>query len=74
MPILKYRCAQCGKEFAKILVNTGNAPKQCPVCSAPSPVEIGEAFTYDATSLNRYACDSCDSCGVEASCQAARSS
>ena len=40
MPILNYKCTQCGKEFAKILMSLENAPKNCPVCDAEDLVEV----------------------------------
>lgn len=62
MPILNYRCQECGKEFAKILLNPDSAPKRCPVCGAAGPVELGPAFRQDTLSLERTMCMSCDSC------------
>jgi putative FmdB family regulatory protein len=62
MPILNYRCRECGKEFAKILMNDNNAPRSCPVCGAPEPIEEGPAFSQDASATERMLCTSCDSC------------
>ena len=36
MPILKFQCINCGKEFAKIFVDSSAPPKSCPVCGASS--------------------------------------
>jgi putative FmdB family regulatory protein len=63
MPIPKYRCRECGKEFAKIFINPENAPKQCPVCFAIEPEYLGPAFESDLSQLQRLSCASCDSCG-----------
>ena len=63
MPIPKYKCRECGKEFAKILTSVDNTPKHCPVCGASEPEEIGPAFEYNASTLQRLSCASCDACG-----------
>ena len=63
MPILKYKCQACGKEFAKILLNPDSAAKSCPVCGAEELVESGAAFHQDRSSAERMMSISCDSCG-----------
>jgi putative FmdB family regulatory protein len=63
MPILNYKCHECGKEFAKILLNPDDAPRSCPVCGSLDPAEAGQAFSQDASSTERMMCTSCDSCG-----------
>lgn len=68
MPILKYRCNSCGKEFPKILVDPAQAPSGCPVCGAVEIEELGAAFNAENVSLERLLCQSCDSCGVEGGC------
>lgn len=68
MPILKYNCTHCGKEFAKIFLNPEDAPRKCPVCGTEHLVELGDAFSYDEKSLNRYACVSCETCGGDDPC------
>jgi putative FmdB family regulatory protein len=69
MPILKYRCSACGKEFAKIFFNPEAAPRACPVCGAKDPIEIGLAFDSSGQSMARAMCGSCDACeGDDASC------
>jgi putative FmdB family regulatory protein len=65
MPILKYRCTDCGKEFAKILLNPGAVPKECPVCGAGGLEESGEAFEARGGSGQRAQCTSCEECSVE---------
>ena len=40
MPILKYKCAGCGKEFAKIFFNPEDAPRHCPVCGDGNIEEV----------------------------------
>jgi len=62
MPLLRYRCNSCGKEFAKIFFTPENAPRQCPVCHADNPEELGEAFEYDQDMMRRVLCTSCESC------------
>ena len=74
MPILKYKCRDCGKEFAKIFFKAEDAPGQCPVCRAEDPIELGAAFDYDGKSLERLMCDSCDSCADDGSCAVSESS
>ena len=66
MPILKFQCGDCGKEFAKIFFDPGDAPRTCPVCGATGLREAGEAFEYDAESLERPACVSCEACEEQA--------
>lgn len=73
MPILKYRCADCGKEFAKILMEENQVPTQCPVCGAGDLQEVGPAFSVERTLLARYGCTSCDTCEGE-SCYTVSSS
>ncbi len=68
MPILKYSCEDCGKEFAKIIVNNDHVPKSCPVCESASIVDLGAAFNVDMDQAQRALCMSCDSCGDEQSC------
>ncbi len=74
MPINKYKCKDCGKEFSKIVISPEKAPSQCPVCGAPEPEEIGAAFNPDAKLAERLSCVSCDSCTEEAGCSAVRPS
>ena len=68
MPILKYRCSGCGKEFAKIVFYPENSPRSCPVCGTGAPEELGDAFEADEYALKRPACVSCDNCGDEGAC------
>ncbi len=68
MPILNYKCRECGKEFAKIFVAEGNAPRECPVCHASELEELGPAFNPDRKLLARLMGVSCESCGGEGSC------
>jgi putative FmdB family regulatory protein len=73
MPIVNYKCAACGKEFAKLFFDEKNAPKVCPVCKATGLREIGFAFPENNESLERFMTVSCDGCGDE-SCGIAPSS
>lgn len=75
MPILRYQCTHCGKEFAKIFSRQEDAPRKCPVCHAENPVELGPAFQYDHQMIQRALCTSCDSCESDgASCTVPASS
>ena len=75
MPLLRYRCTSCGKEFAKIFFSQEQAPRECPVCHAENPEELGAAFQYDQDMMRRVLCTSCESCDSdEGSCSAASSS
>ncbi len=74
MPISKYKCKECGKEFAKILLSLENAPSKCPVCGAPETEELGAAFNPDSRLIERLSCFSCDSCSEETGCQTVGSS
>ncbi len=74
MPILNYRCRECGKEFAKIFFTEGNAPQECPVCRATGLEELGTAFNPDRELLGRIMRGSCETCGEEGACSAAPSS
>jgi putative FmdB family regulatory protein len=56
MPILKYKCDDCGKEFAKIFFKPEDAPRDCPVCGERNIKEIGAAFDYDRKSMDRLMC------------------
>lgn len=67
MPISKFKCHECGKEFAKIFVDAKNAPQQCPVCGASEPEEMGPAFHVDKKQIERLSCTSCEGCAEEAS-------
>lgn len=68
MPVSKYKCTDCGKEFAKIYFNLEDAPRKCPVCEATNLEELGAAFDYDIRQLQRLSCTSCDSCSEETGC------
>jgi len=68
MPILKYRCTGCGKEFAKIVFDPDKFPRSCPVCGTGNPEEVGDAFGDAEYALKRPACVSCDTCGDEGAC------
>lgn len=74
MPITKYRCKDCGKEFAKIVINPEKAPLECPVCGAAEPREIGAAFNPEPALAERLSCVSCDSCSGETGCGTVRPS
>jgi putative FmdB family regulatory protein len=74
MPILNYKCRECGKEFAKIFFTDTNAPRECPVCRAAGLQELGPAFNPDRRSREQMVCVSCDTCGKEGSCTIAPSS
>lgn len=62
MPIGKFQCHECGKEFAKIFFNEANAPRTCPVCGAENVEAIGPAFPEEEGVNNRPLCMTCDSC------------
>ncbi len=62
MPISKYRCADCGKEFSKIYFNDHDAPSKCMVCGSSNIFECGPAFKTDESQASRGLCVSCDSC------------
>ncbi len=68
MPILKFVCHGCGKEFAKIFTDPANAPKYCPVCGADQLEELGPAFHPDVMQMRRSACVACDSCDQAIPC------
>jgi putative FmdB family regulatory protein len=74
MPILNYKCRECGKEFAKIFFTEGQAPGVCPVCRATGIEELGPAFNPDRELLARLMGVSCETCGDEGSCSSAPSS
>jgi putative FmdB family regulatory protein len=73
MPIMKYRCDGCGKEFAKIFFTVGAAPQNCPVCGAPEIAQLGAAFPEETGATKRPLCMTCEdgceggSCGTMAS-------
>lgn len=63
MPILKFRCRTCEKEFPKIFLKPEQAPRTCPVCGADDIVIIGPAFEETDDRRKRALCMTCDSCG-----------
>ena len=65
MPILKYKCQECGKEFSKIFFSEDNAPTRCMVCGTDNIVEAGSTFESDDALTQRVLCASCDSCSDE---------
>ncbi len=73
MPITKYRCLDCGKEFSKIYFSLENAPTKCTVCGASNIVEAGPTFRDDSELAERILCMSCDSCSDD-DCGSVRSS
>ncbi|MFC1836872.1 FmdB family zinc ribbon protein [Thermodesulfobacteriota bacterium] len=64
MPISKFECTSCGKEFAKIFFRPEDTPKECPVCGAASVTEVGAAFKYDLQAYQRALGASCDTCST----------
>jgi putative FmdB family regulatory protein len=74
MPILNYKCRDCGNEFAKIFFTEGHAPRECPVCRATELEELGPAFNPDSGLLARVMGVSCETCAGEGSCSTAPSS
>jgi putative FmdB family regulatory protein len=62
MPILNFKCGDCGKEFAKIFFDPETAPKACPVCGGANLSAIGQAFDPNARSEQGLLCTSCDTC------------
>lgn len=68
MPIINYKCKECGKEFSKIFFTAENAPRQCPVCGASNPEELGPTFQADEQTARRVMGVSCESCVDAGSC------
>lgn len=73
MPILKYVCVECGKEFSKIFFSLEHAPTKCPVCSSEHISELGDTFKTDQDLASRVLCMSCNSCSDD-SCSHPRTS
>ena len=64
MPIMNYKCNDCGNEFPKFVFSPEHAPHQCPACGSPQPGIVGgEAFNVDEKDMIRRSCMSCDACG-----------
>lgn len=74
MPIKSYKCRECGKEFSKIFFTLENAPRECPVCGASNPEDLGSTFQADEQTAQRVMRGSCDACGDEDCCTSAGSS
>jgi len=74
MPILNYKCRECGKEFAKIFFAEEKAPSECPVCRSTGLEKLGPAFNPDRELLARLMGVSCETCAGEGSCSTAPSS
>jgi putative FmdB family regulatory protein len=68
MPILTYKCLECGKEFAKIVFKPEDAPKTCLVCEGTELEVGGPAFDANTRSLGSLMCESCDTCDITSSC------
>jgi len=68
MPINRYKCRECGKEFSKIFFTAENAPRDCPVCRATNLDELGPAFQADEQMARRVMGVSCETCADEGSC------
>lgn len=68
MPILKYKCLECGKEFAKIVLKPEDAPETCLVCEGGRLEVGGPAFGPNTRSLGSLMCDSCETCDTTISC------
>ncbi len=65
MPIPRFQCQECGKEFAKIIVNPNNRPQACPACGAGALREMGPAFPETDRRFADALCASCESCATE---------
>ncbi|MFH0821212.1 MAG: hypothetical protein V2B18_00545 [Pseudomonadota bacterium] len=63
MPIPKFNCRSCGKEFAKIVVKPEYMPRNCPVCGSEDIVGDSEAFISNGRYADMGSCLSCESCG-----------
>jgi putative FmdB family regulatory protein len=74
MPVMRYRCDGCGKEFAKIFFEFDQAPQSCPVCGNADVHELGHAFSQDPETIARVWRGSCESCEDEGGCSVAASS
>ena len=72
MPILSYRCQECGKEFSKIFFNPKGEPRKCPICHGENLAELGPTFQADEKTVVRAFGVSCEGCGDDA-CVAAGS-
>lgn len=68
MPIIRYKCRECGKEFSKIFFTTENAPRECPVCRATNLDELGPTFQADDQTAQRVMGVSCETCADAGSC------
>ncbi len=73
MPILKYSCIECGKEFSKIFFSEQYAPTKCPVCASDNISVLGDTFKSDEALASRVLCASCSSCSDD-SCGQTRAS
>ncbi len=62
MSIIRYKCDSCGHEFPKLVVTPDKAPRQCPVCAAENPTELGPAFYVHEESVARRGYIGCHSC------------
>jgi putative FmdB family regulatory protein len=63
MPISKFKCGDCGKEFAKIHTGAADETIKCPVCRSENTSELGAAFEPSGARLPGFSCDdSCDTC------------
>lgn len=69
MPITNFKCAGCGKEFAKIYFSLDDEPKSCPVCKSEDITATGPSFKMDSIANIRRntcsSCDTCDTCGTD---------
>ena len=74
MPIKSYKCRECGKEFSKIFFTAENAPRECPVCGASSPDDLGQTFLVDEQTAHRVLSGSCETCGDGDCCGSTESS
>ena len=63
MPILNYKCNNCGNTFPKLVLAPDNAPRKCPACDSADPEYVGEAFSVDEKDMIRRSCMTCDACG-----------
>jgi putative FmdB family regulatory protein len=62
MPIMNFKCEDCGKEFTKIYFYENQAPRMCPVCGSANLTQLGDAFEANSRAIQSISCSSCDSC------------
>ncbi len=66
MPIYRYRCRECGREFEHFHRRASEPPPRCPQCDGGDLAKIPAAFAVGASQRSEAGATAC--CGLNSPC------